>query len=34
MKKLIRENLFHECLDDEDPFFFNISLDDNSEYIY
>jgi len=33
MKKLISENLFHESLDDEDPFFFNVLYDENSEII-
>jgi hypothetical protein len=33
MKKLISENLFHESLDDEDPFFFNVLYDENSKII-
>jgi hypothetical protein len=33
MKKLISENLFHESLDDKDPFFFNFLYVENSEII-
>ena len=33
MKKLISENLFHESLDDEEPFFFNVSYDEKSKLV-
>ena len=33
MIKLIKEHLYHESLDEEDPFFFGVSFDENSEII-